>query len=368
LECYPGYTADLDELAGYPTVYDSCEPQMVVNMVPAADTSNLCSRIHTRTYTTAGTMLPGCAVNTVTYTQTLTVSDSRPPVVTSPLEFHAECSAVPTEAATQPSARDGCGNVVTVTLASERELQGECSGTYTLLREYRVADSCANSRIHTVIVDVEDTTPPVFQTAGGVQPSSVTVVPNGCPPTFAVFTVADACALAPEVVFTQDVRIIRSEENLYDYVAQQEISASDPCGNTDTRVYQYVVEGNPLVYLELDGPNAAVAKTANFNVDVRVNVTNGCPSLQNTFIVAVDVGAAVLQSTTPAGSCTQRSNGVVYCENLPAGTPTTVTLVLKVPDNFLGHTLLLRAVSEYETQGYVVPASGNDRTALVRFL
>jgi hypothetical protein len=169
-------------------------------------------------------------------------------------------------------------------------------------------------------------------------------------------------------VFTQDVRIIRSEENLYDYVAQQEVSASDPCGNTDTRVYQYVVEGNPLVYLELDGPNAAVAKTANFNVDVRVNVTNGCPSLQNTFIVAVDVGAAVLQSTTPAGSCTQRSNGVVYCENLPAGTPTTVTLVLKVPDNFLGHTLLLRAVSEYETQGYVVPASGNDRTALVRFL
>jgi len=370
LECYPGILQDIDELAGFPTAYDSCENNIQLSLTTLA-ASNPCQSTFARTYTTSGTLIPDCALNAVSYTQTITVEDTRPPVVTGVLEYHAECSAVPTT--TTPAAVDGCNNIVDPTLQASRVIQGDCSGTYTLLREYAVADICGNSEIHTVVVNVEDTTAPVIRLTGvgSVAPaSSVVRTNNNCPPVFLSYEASDNCAEAEEVVFTQDVVIVRSEENRYNYVAQQQLYASDPCGNTDTRVYEFIVEGEPLVTLELDGPNAPVSKTATFAVNVVMGVTNGCPALQNQFIVAVDVGAATLQSVSGAGtgSCTQRANGVVYCENLPATNPLTITLNLSVPSNYLPDSLLLRAVSEYETSGDIVVPAGNDRTALVRFI
>jgi len=373
LECFPDIASSIDQLAGFPTAYDSCENNIQLGIETQID-GNTCTRTFSRTYTTSGNLIPDCALNTVQYTQTIVVQDTRPPVVTGDLEFDVECSNVPDSASTAPLAVDGCNGVVTPTPEPSREIQGECTGTYTLLREYNVADTCGNSEIHTVVVNVEDTTAPVIQVMGGgpAPASSVVRTANNCPPVFNSFEAVDNCAAVTEVVFTQDVVIIRSEENRYNYVAQQQVYASDPCGNTDTRVYEYIVEGDPLVTLELDGPVTPVSKAAPFAVNVVLSVSNGCPTLQNQFIVAVDVGAAVLQSSSvmaPA-ACTQRGNGVVYCENLPATVPDpfTVTLNLIVPSNYLPDSLLLRAVSEYETSGIVVPASGNDRTALVRFI
>ena len=364
LECYPGIGADIDELGGYPTTFDSCEPDMEITLTTVGPTGTTCAgQTYTRTFETDDTAAVDCATNTVTLTQVVTVQDTRPPVVIGSLEYHVECDSIPSTTATQPAATDGCNSVAPIAAPTTRVLAGECATEYTELREYIIADSCGNAAVHTVIVHVEDNEAPVIQTTGGVNagPSSVVRNTDGCPPVFDNYQAVDACA-SSGVVFSQDITIIRNEENRYSYVAQQEVSATDPCGNTDKRTYQVIVKGTPSVALGLDGPAGTVAKGATFNVQVSFTITNGCASLQNSFILAVDVGGAELQTGAPVG-CVQQASGVVYCENLGTG---SINLPLSVPTTFLPNFLVIRAVSEYETSGTVLPAA-DDRTTLVRF-
>ena len=90
--------------------------------------------------------------------QTITVSDTEPPVFVGdlPLDGMAECSGVP--AADMLEAVDNCG-VATVELV-ETEIAGDCTGRYTLERTWTATDNAGHSVSHTQILTVQDLTSP----------------------------------------------------------------------------------------------------------------------------------------------------------------------------------------------------------------
>ena len=96
--------------------------------------------------------------NSTSGVQTITISDTEPPVFVGdlPLDGMAECSVVP--AADMLEAVDNCG-VATVELV-ETEIAGDCAGRYTLERTWTATDNAGHSVSHTQILTVQDLTSP----------------------------------------------------------------------------------------------------------------------------------------------------------------------------------------------------------------
>jgi len=99
--------------------------------------------------------------NTTTFTQTVTVEDFAPPVLSFlPANATLDCSDALPEVV-MPTAEDACSGFTEVTM-TETVLQGTCPGAYTLFRTYRSSDLCGNEAIHTQTITIMDMTGPQF--------------------------------------------------------------------------------------------------------------------------------------------------------------------------------------------------------------
>ncbi|MDW8851691.1 gliding motility-associated C-terminal domain-containing protein [Flavobacterium sp. MMLR14_040] len=117
---------------------------------------NLNPYVLTRTYT-----LTDCGGLTTNLIQTITVIDKTAPVFVEPLpsDISIDCSAtVPIP--TTLTATDNCSSA-TVTY-NENRVNGNCPGNYQLQRTWTASDVCDNKTIHQQIINVNDTTAPVF--------------------------------------------------------------------------------------------------------------------------------------------------------------------------------------------------------------
>ena len=138
-------------LAGAPPSYSP-------NVTNGIATLSLCPQVITRTW--AASDLCG---NTNTCSQTVTVVDTVPPVITGLTNKTVECGSSWTF--DTPSASDACcGKNVSLSLLST-VTNGTAPCSLEIVQTWVATDCCGNSTTNSEVVTIRDTTPPVFATS-----------------------------------------------------------------------------------------------------------------------------------------------------------------------------------------------------------
>lgn len=136
------------------TATDNCEGSAFVTSTTQTIAGD-CANSYTIIRTFTATDLCG---NSSTTTQTITIEDTTPPTINVPADYSVECSD--DIVYQNASAHDDCGSA---SIAVEEQIvEGDCAGSYTILRIYTATDVCGNTSTATQTISVEDTTAPVF--------------------------------------------------------------------------------------------------------------------------------------------------------------------------------------------------------------
>ncbi len=94
--------------------------------------------------------------------QTITVVDNEAPVFAGlPEDMTAQCDDLPEVA--EVTVSDNCSDVENITFTYNSEIEeGNCIGNYTIFRIWYAMDECGNENEHVQVINVIDTTAPVF--------------------------------------------------------------------------------------------------------------------------------------------------------------------------------------------------------------
>ena len=205
---------------------DNC-PGVVVTHRGDVISSQTCANrfIITRTYRATD-----AANNFTECTQTITVNDVTPPVITCPAALTVSCaSAVPAPNTALVTATDNCAGAVTITFISDVISNQTCANRYLVTRTYRATDVCGNFADCTQTITVNDVTPPVITCPAAVTVSCASAVPA---PNTALVTATDNCAGAVTITFVNDV--ISGQTCPNRYTVTRTYRATDVCGNSST--------------------------------------------------------------------------------------------------------------------------------------
>ncbi|MBI2925201.1 MAG: carboxypeptidase regulatory-like domain-containing protein [Verrucomicrobia bacterium] len=125
--------------AATPTATDACDPRPKIEFSEAR-TDGPCAGSYTLTRT--WTVTDACG-NRATAKQTVTVTDTKPPVLGGvPADVTVECDSVPAPA--MPTATDACDPSPKIEF-SETTSAGDCVDGYVLTRTWKSTDRCGNS-------------------------------------------------------------------------------------------------------------------------------------------------------------------------------------------------------------------------------
>lgn len=180
--------------------------------------------------------------NQASQTQTLTVTDTAPPVFSDdPADITVECDSVPRPP--DVTASDTCDPDSTLGFAEEMA-PGECSGNYSLTRTWTAMDACGNDASVTQSVTVQDTTRPTIT----LESATTEYICDGVPAAFTV-SAADNCGAAAllldslrAITATNRVEVIATLLPNGDYtitatgpaLIEGGFSATDECGNVSS--------------------------------------------------------------------------------------------------------------------------------------
>ena len=249
---------------------DNCEDTdeaLIFSYEGETVSSTACSSTYTLTRTWS---VADCSGNVSNHIQTIEVEDTTAPafVEALPGNVTVECDAVP--AAITLTANDNCDEAVSVAFVETTQL-GACPQTYTLTRTWTVGDCSGNMTDHVQVVEVQDTTAPVFT----VVPSNQS---NACEEELYSASAEDNCS---EVAISESRDVISSDD-CGNYEHAVTLTATDDCGNSATHEFTIVVLDNEApVFLEslpgnetveCDMVPEAVTLTAIDNCDDNVSV------------------------------------------------------------------------------------------------
>ena len=198
------------------TATGNCKPELTYS----DSVSGTCPIIITRTWT--ATDLVG---NVATCTQTITVDDTTPPVLTVPANVALDCdqSTAPSNTG-QATATDNCDPSPDVTYSDSSS--GTCPTVVT--RTWTARDNCDNLSSGVQTITVDDTTPPVLTV-----PPDVTVgygEPAG-PSHTGQATATDNCDPSPDVTYSDT-----ATEGCCQITIVRLWTATDECGNSSSAV------------------------------------------------------------------------------------------------------------------------------------
>ena len=133
--------------------------------------------------------------------QTISIEDLTPPVLLNiPANTTVECDSIPDPAAVY--AQDACSDSVNLTF-SEVRVDGNCSGRYTLFRNWTAIDECGNAAYASQRIDAVDGSGPVIAC-----PSSVEVCndPDRCDAVVVLYApkVSDSCGTVASLNANRD--------------------------------------------------------------------------------------------------------------------------------------------------------------------
>ncbi|MBV8253820.1 MAG: gliding motility-associated C-terminal domain-containing protein, partial [Chitinophaga sp.] len=172
------------------------------------------------------------ACNTgATLTQIITVQDTTAPVFTmpTPANITVDCDKIP--AGLKLTAADNCtAGVITVTPKDSLVRKpGDCESKYTIFRKWTAFDECGNGRTVVQIINVQDTSKPVFS----MPAPKDTVVDCDKLPGWPVISASDNCTGSVQVNTAS--RIVKLPGACAgSFMEIRTWSATDNCGNTAT--------------------------------------------------------------------------------------------------------------------------------------
>ncbi len=322
---------------GVPVVTDECDPLVDVTFITDS-IAGACGQEYTLTRT--WTAVDGCG-NTATCSSTIVTQDNTAPEITCPIVVSPiECGSTPSFGT--PTAIDACDALVDITF-SDVSVAGLCAQEYSVTRTWIATDDCGNTATCSVIILVQDNTPPVITC-----PNVINLIECGSTPVFGTATAIDACDAAVDLTFS-DVTLPGA--CLLDYSVTRTWTAEDDCGNVSTCSVTISVEDNtppviicPVVIspIECGSTPAFGVATAIDACDALVSITFSditvqgvCPqeyTMTRTWIAADDCGntsscsATILvqDNTAPIISCPVVISPI-ECGTTPAfGTATAV--------------------------------------------
>ena len=158
--------------------------------------------------------------------QRITVGDNTAPeLVGVPADLEVECDAVPANDA-QVSATDNCDDnpVITFTEATE---QGDCAGSFVIVRTWIATDDCGNETSVEQRISVGDNTAP---TLAGI-PADETVECDAIPAAANGVSASDNCDANPTITFDETIEPGACAGS---YTITRIWTATDDCGNEAT--------------------------------------------------------------------------------------------------------------------------------------
>jgi HYR domain-containing protein len=203
-----------------PTASDPCDPSPTLTFADVM-TPGSCPQAYSVTRTWTATDHCG---NQSTASQTITVQDTTPPVISMlPGPTTIECPATPSFAT--PSVSDACDPSPALTF-SDTTTPGSCPQAYSVTRSWTATDHCGNNSTASQMITVVDTHAPSLSALPG--PTTIE-----CPatPSFATPTVSDACDPSPTLTFA-DVTTLGSCPQAYSVTRTW--TATDHCANQST--------------------------------------------------------------------------------------------------------------------------------------
>lgn len=202
--------------------------------------------------------------NVTVVTQTLTVVDTQAPEFTEVADdVTVECSDdIPAPFA---AAEDNCSEA-TISV-SEVVIDGECEGSYTIERTYTATDECGNASTAVQIIEVVDTTPPVFT---AVAENITLECTEEIPAPFA--TALDNCSDV-EIEVIEEL----SDTECSAYTLTRTYRAIDECGNVATAVQIIeVVDTTAPVLIGLPGEDLVLDCEDEIPAAPVVTATDNC--------------------------------------------------------------------------------------------
>lgn len=280
--------------------------------------------------------------NTTTATQTITVQDVTAPVVTFvPADTTVSCSGIPPVGT--PAAIDNCDASLTITYSGATRINGTCPNSYTLHRDWVIADDCGNTSTARQVLTVEDTTAPVYTFVPADVTVSCEAVPQVGNP-----EATDNCAAAVTITYNGAVRTDGACPD--SYTLARSWTAVDSCGNSSVATQIITVqditapnftmvpadvtvncESIPAVEFPTAADNCDQFVTIAYAGQVRFNgpcthtytlkrewtATDNCGNTSTT------TQTITVQDITPPQFLTVPADVTVSCEAVPgAGTPT----------------------------------------------
>ena len=211
------------------TASDACGDVTIVEV--ADTTAGDCAQeyIVVRTFTATDE----CG-NSTSASQTITIQDTTAPELTIPADYTAECSDEhPLDDAT---AEDNCGMA---TIEMSADTVWSCTSTYEVTRTFTATDECGNSTTASQVINIVDTTAPVFNEA---LPGDL--VEDCTHSEAAVLTAFDNCQDV-EVLFEESI----DSECANQYTITRTWTATDDCGNSTshTQIVSVIDETAPML-------------------------------------------------------------------------------------------------------------------------
>ncbi|MCO7185496.1 gliding motility-associated C-terminal domain-containing protein [Tenacibaculum sp. XPcli2-G] len=246
--------------------------------------------------------------NTVSHTQTITVTDTTAPVLSAtPADVSVDCEAIPSVPTI--TATDNCDSVVDVVFTEVSNTVVDGCGE--IVRQWESTDNCGNTVSHTQTITVTDTTAPVLSAT----PADVSVDCEAIP-VVPTITVTDNCDSVVDVVFTEVSNTV--VDGCGEIVRQWE--STDNCGNTVSHTQTITVTDTTAPVLSATPADVSVDCEA-IPVVPTITVTDNCDSVVD--VVFTEVSNTVVDG---CGEIVRQWESTDNCGNTVSHTQTiTVT-------------------------------------------
>ena len=211
-----------------PSAFDTCcGTNLTMTVFNTLTNGTGCELAITRTWRATD-----CCTNSAVCSQTVTVWDTQPPVITCATNKSVECGS--SWSFDQPAAFDTCcGTNLTMTVFNTLTNGTGCELAIT--RTWRATDCCSNSATCSQTVTVRDTIPPQIQCPTNVL---VTCAPSNVAAVSFSPTASDVCALGSVVCQPPSGSFFPLGTNLV------HCTATDLCGNSNTCDFTVTVLSN----------------------------------------------------------------------------------------------------------------------------
>jgi hypothetical protein len=265
------------------TATDDCGGNVTISHDPDAFSNQTCPNRFTLTRTYHATDACG---NIASQSQTITVNDTTPPLITSfPADLTLSCaSAVPPANDTLVTATDNCGGTVGISHDPDVVSNQTCPNRFTVTRTYHATDACGNVASQSQTIIVNDITPPLITSfPADLTLSCASAVP---PANDTLVAVTDNCG--GNVTISHDPDNVSNQTCPNHFTLTRTYHATDACGNVTSQSQTITVNDttSPLI--------------TSFPTDLSVSCPGAVPPADDLLVAATDnCGAPVTITHDP---------------------------------------------------------------------